>query len=357
MNALRAVAFIVGLALLAATAHVTIAHSGGYGTPHSVLTFAIAAGVGVGALCIGAAWAVRRKGVARWLVAAILAGEAFGFLMTAERLVTGRDALQAPLRAAQEAFDKARLRVEDAATAVSRAPAISPRLSAAEIAKAAADAAVVAKSAERGCAENCRKLLQAQVDAAALKVEQARAEIARERQRSEGELASARAALDRIKPPASASPLADRIGIPAWLLDLLTAALGSMAANGLACGLIAFAAHRRSDDLIEVAEIVVEPPPVARPAEHAAQFAVEALQPAKGKRLDLTKVHTAYQAWCASKGVQPLGANQIGGALAQLFDDAGITVAKRHGKFVAIGVSLAANSEIRALTLSGTPSG
>ena len=51
MGALRATAFVVGLALLGATAHVTIAHTGGYGTPHSVLTIAIAAGVGIGALC------------------------------------------------------------------------------------------------------------------------------------------------------------------------------------------------------------------------------------------------------------------------------------------------------------------
>jgi hypothetical protein len=129
-----------------------------------------------------------------------------------------------------------------------------------------------------------------------------------------------------------------------------------MAANGLACGLIAFAAHHRRDDPVEVAdaEIAVEPVPIARPAEHAAQFAMEALHPAKGKRLDLTKVHMAYQGWCANKGVQPLAPNQIGGALAQLFDDAGITVAKRQGKFVAIGVSLAANS-VTALTLSATP--
>ena len=199
-----------------------------------------------------------------------------------------------------------------------------------------ADAAVVAKSAERGCLENCRKLLQAQVDAAAVEVEQARSQIAAERRRKEDELTAARAAFEKIKPPASASPLADRVGIPAWLLDLLTAALGSMAANGLACGLIAFAAHHRRYDPVEIAEIVVEPALIVRPTEHAARFAVEALQPAKGKRLDLMAVHAAYRAWCARKGMQPLSANQIGTALAQLFDEAGITVAKRQGRFVAM---------------------
>ena len=69
MGALRATAFVVGLALLGATAHITIAHTGGYGTPHSVLTIAVAAGVGIAALCIGAAWAhdARLSPAGSWL--------------------------------------------------------------------------------------------------------------------------------------------------------------------------------------------------------------------------------------------------------------------------------------------------
>ena len=102
--ALKLIAFLVGLALLAATAHVTIESAGGYGTPHAVLTMAIAAGVGIGALAIGGAFAAERKAVAWWLVAAIIAGELYGGDMTAERLITGREAQQAPLRLAQEAF-------------------------------------------------------------------------------------------------------------------------------------------------------------------------------------------------------------------------------------------------------------
>ena len=55
--------------------------------------------------------------------------------MTGERLVTARDAIQAPIHAAQEAFDKARQRVTDAAMALANAPATSPRLTAAEMPK------------------------------------------------------------------------------------------------------------------------------------------------------------------------------------------------------------------------------
>jgi hypothetical protein len=72
----------------------------------------------ISALAIGSAWASGRKGVAKWLVIAILAGEAFGFLSTAERLIVGRVAMQAPLRVAQEAFDNARQRASDASSAL-----------------------------------------------------------------------------------------------------------------------------------------------------------------------------------------------------------------------------------------------
>jgi hypothetical protein len=243
MTALRVSAFVVGIALLGATAHVTIHHTGGYGSAHAALTLAIAAGVGVGALCIGAAWAAQRIGLATWLVLAICAGEAFGFLSTAERLVVAREALQAPLRVAQEAFTRARARVAEATQALAALPGTSPRLDAALAAKTAADAAAVAKSAERGCAENCRRLLQAQVDASALEVDAARAEVDAIRKRFQGDLVDAHVGLTRLQVPISATPLADRLGLPAWFLDLLTAGLGSIAANGLACGLIAFAAH------------------------------------------------------------------------------------------------------------------
>jgi hypothetical protein len=99
-----------------------------------------------------------------------------------------------------------------------------------------------------------------------------------------------------MQAPASATPLADRLGLPAWLLDLLTAALGSVAANGSAVGLIAFAAHHRQRNDIEIAEIVDEPRCVLRPTEHAAQFAVEALR--KGGRLEIIRLHGAYRIWC-----------------------------------------------------------
>jgi hypothetical protein len=71
-----------------------------------------------------------------------------------------------------------------------RRPPRTAWLRKAEAAKADADADVTEKSAERGCRENCRQLLQAKVDAAAAEVEKARAELKQRREASESKFES-----------------------------------------------------------------------------------------------------------------------------------------------------------------------
>ncbi len=196
-----------GALILFAVSHVAISATGGYGTPHSFLTLAVAFGVGLGAVFSGAAWAARRYTLSIALVGALIAGEAFGFMATAERLIASREAQQAPLRLATETFNAARQRVADAAKALDDHPTTSQRLEAAIAAKNLADAAAVQKSAERGCVENCRKLLQAQVDAASAEIAAARGEIDRAKQSLEADLQTARSALAAIKAPESRVPV------------------------------------------------------------------------------------------------------------------------------------------------------
>jgi hypothetical protein len=257
-------------------------------------------------------------------------------------LVVAREALQAPLRATQEVFSQARARVSGAAQAVAALPGTSPRLDAALAAKTGADAATVAKSAERGCVENCRRLLQAQVDASASEVDEARAEVDANRKRLEAELETAHAALKGLQVPISATPLADRVGLPAWFLDLLTAGLGSIAANGLACGLIAFSAHDQ-----RAPRGNGQPSTVARPADHAAQFAVENLR--LGGEIDIAVLPGAYRRWCAQKGFAPLPDAEVASALAGLFERAGIAIQRDQGRLIAVGISFDGPSKSRAL--------
>lgn len=357
MMALRRAAFGIGLAVLAATAHVTIAYNGGYTAPGAILTMAIALGVAVAAVAIGAAWSCGSRFVAGWLLLAILAGEAFGFLMTAERLVAARERAEAPLRTAQQHRAEKAERVKGAEAAIASLPGTSQRLEAALEAKQAADTAILEKSATPGCAQNCRLLLQGQVDTTLTEINAARAEIESTRSKAENELRDARAELADDKGEVSAAPLADRTGIPAWVLDLIAAGLGSIAANGLGVGLIAFAAHGRRAEQLQLTPAHAEllpgdttrtlPRPggerrkrVVRISEHAAQFAVESLAPATDDGVDLLEIHRAYDGWCNSKGVEPLSAAKIGSALAKLFEGTGITIAEKDGRRLALGLAI-----------------
>jgi hypothetical protein len=333
---IRPLSFVAGAAVLLATAHVTISYAGGYGTPHAVLTLAIAGGVIVAALVIGAAWSAKRRPLAAWLLVAIVAGEAFGFLATGERLVAQRDATQAPLRTAQEAFDKAADRVAKAESARAAIPATTPRLEAAVAAKKNADAAVVQRAAERNCLANCRALLQSQVDAASHEVDAARTELANQVRTTDTELTTARTNLAGMKPPASATPLADRVGLPAWLIDVIAAALGAVASNGLGVGLIAFAAHARPTTHARSMGS-----PAVPDAEHAAHFALETLKPAPDEAADLLAVFRAYVSWCSAREVRPLSEAKFGAALATVFDRAGVPVVEREGHILAMGVGIA----------------
>jgi hypothetical protein len=354
---------VVGALILGALAHVTVIATGGYGTPHSYLTIAIAIGVACASPFSAMAWSAGWRKLAVWLVITIICGEGYNIFATAERLVAGREALQAPLRKGIDDYAKAVKRVKDAERAVDRAPTTSDSLQQAQATKAVADAAVIQNSAARGCRENCRQLLQAQVDEAVREVAAAQAALVAQRDRAEGELTAARTALANTKPPQSPTPLADRLGIAAWIIDLLTSALGSVAANGLAAGLLIFGAHHRTRRVEVVTplpvESIVEPvvptieqlsprkPRTARPrgngkskgtaiAQHTAKFAVECLKP--GGEADLLAIRDRYGTWCPVERRLPPA--KIGQALAKLFSQTGIAIADRNGRLVAIGVSL-----------------
>jgi hypothetical protein len=161
--------------------------------------------------------------------------------------------------------------------------------------------------------------------------------------------------------------LADRLGVPAWVIDLLHSALGSIAANGLACLLLTFGAHPRRQTHAVAAGSDTKEPQVAKDnyadtkrratprqtakvigksnsneeiKEHAAQFAVEMLRPVNAGSADLVGLHGEYKRWCAAKGVRPLLPSQIGDALRSLFESAGLPVGIRDGRMVVRGVGL-----------------
>jgi hypothetical protein len=379
----KTLSIIVGATILFTTAHVTVLATGGYGGSHAYITLAVAAGVAVASILVGRAWGERRRTLAACLVIAIAAGEVYALLSTAERLTAAREASQAPLRQAVEARQKLEIRVAKAEAALAALPEASARFREAMLGKAAADAAVVTKSAERGCAANCRLLLQAQADQNQQEVEAARRDMADKRTRLEQAVTDAKGELASFKAAPSPSPLADRIGWPAWVLDLVMAGLGSVAANGLACLMMVFGSHRRSDKVDaakapEIApevtpEIVVQPldqlPDVdnaqgekvvqlhttgsgKRRAKAIGTATPDAIEQAKkfmvaritrtdeDAETNMRDLHRGYVTWCETKGVPPKPATEIGPALLHLFGVAQIPIEQKNGKPVALGIAL-----------------
>jgi len=336
---LRTLAVLVGLGLLSAAAHVTVLATGGYQNPHAILVLAVACGVAIGALCIVKAWRDQRFVVAALIGLALLSGEAFGLLQTGERLIANRETAQTPVRQIHDAKIDAQKHVA-AIEAELLAFTTTARLDSALASKATADRAVIEQASLRGCASNCRKLLTRQVKAAAAEVAAARAELRTERDHLENRLGAAKAALAAIKLPPSTTGLADRIGWAPWALDLIYAALGSIGANGLGCALLAFGAHgsRRRATI----EVVSPPSKQANPGqlEHAAHYGVERLTQTAGEYTTLDAIHTDYRAWCKQNGERRLPAKQIGAAVAELFENAGINVGEIEGRLVALNVTI-----------------
>jgi hypothetical protein len=156
----------------------------------------------VGMGFVGVLWQERRKLIAIVIGFCFLAGEVYWLGMNADRELSGREALSAPMAKELEAKAAAKARLSDA-----------------KAAKLAADAAAVSEAAKPGCRENCAKLLgNAQLAAA-------------------NELAAAREAYDALPSPRPGASLAAHLNVPDRLWDLIMAGLRSVATMGASVAL------------------------------------------------------------------------------------------------------------------------
>lgn len=205
----RAAAIGGGGLILYLTAEKTLAHVGQTDGPAADLVRALAVGVALGAIAIGLAWHHRHYVLAFAVALAMIAGEGYALLQTADQTIAQREAAQAKVRAQAAERTQAEARVKKAEAALSKANADS-----------------ITTSAERHCRKECRTVLERTITDAGL------------------ELHAARAAMAAI-PAVTVSPtaLADRLGWAPWVVDLVAAALASLAGNGLGSALVAFGAH------------------------------------------------------------------------------------------------------------------
>jgi len=224
----------VGISILAATTNCNVLQTGGWLTSHAILVAALSAGVFAGARVVGLG--AGKMGLI--IVAALVAGELFNFSATAERIVIERENGAAPLKDAMAKHNQAVTNLNQ----LENADPMSPRVKQARADKKAADDAVT-KEASDGCKSECRRK-QDLADKAQQELVSALAEA---EQIYQGQIESAQAEVDASPLPASATPLADRLNIPAWSLDLIMAALLSVGANGLAGTLIAYGSHGKEE--------------------------------------------------------------------------------------------------------------
>lgn len=328
---------LAGLGLLGTAAHATVLATGGYQSTHAIVTWAAAAALAAGSIIVASAWHDGRRGLAIALAIALIAGEVYTLGATAERIVTSREAQQTPLRDALAVRESAALTLRDAEARLLAAPSTSARLTAALSAKAAADASTRDQASLVGCRANCAALLSQQAQAAESEVTAARAELAVARTQLQGAVDAARTKLAGLPMPASAAPLADRLGAQPWAIDVVLAVLGAVGINGTGGLLLAYGAHwRRREEVVKPAprqeevvhpapipDIVRLPPPMATP-EHAAGFLKSTLRPDPGGRISARDLHTAYVDWCRFHGYQPQA--QIGAEIGRLLLGIGLEI-------------------------------
>jgi hypothetical protein len=200
-------------------------------------------------------------------------------------------------------------------------------------------------------------MLEQQVTAAGAAVNAARERIVAATVKANGEVNEARVALDVLPADVSGAPFADRIGVAPWVFDIITAVLGSIGANGLAAGLLAFGSHRAPSTVQRITTTAEIPPPRARskrgasrstdlalqisPRQHAAQFGVNCFRPDPRAETQIIRMHPRYQRWCEENGFAQFPPDTIARELRTLFDKVGLPIEERGEDLVVRGLALA----------------
>lgn len=257
---LRIFAGTVGAVIIGCVTWGAVSAVGGINTPTGPTLVALAFGLVAGAMCAGFAWHNGRKTMAIALGLALLMGEAYALLNTGERELEARDAKQAPVRVLMA--DRERLSREAQAPVVTT----TPRLQAAMANLDAVNTDARVKIATPSCVKLCKQELTEQREAAQKEVADARAELYALRKASSENVDATKVALAAIPAAAAVSPLAARINVADWILDLIRAGLYSVAANGLGAFLLAFASSRgKVAKIVEAKALVAETAPVEAP--------------------------------------------------------------------------------------------
>jgi hypothetical protein len=356
---LRCLVGVAGVAVVAAATYANVMHAGGVDAKETPLIIALAALLIIGMAFAMVSWIEKRKAQALVLGLCLLCGEAYWALVNLDREVTDRDVRAYPIIEARKTRNEAVRRVTEAEAKVAAVPTTSSRLNTALGAKAAVDATVLTKSADLNCRVNCKELLQGQVRDAQREVDAARSELEAEKQSAEQAMKAAKAALEKLPDPPSATALPDRLGIAPWLWDLILAGLrtAGIVGGSLALG---FAIHPRRQKT-ETSKLAAQEVAAARneraqrlevrpvPAithqmdarerrEHVSLFLHETIRPDVNGSLSLEALAARYSTWCKS-GALP--SETLGEELRAIFHALDLRLEPQGRDVVVHGASIA----------------
>ena len=347
---IHALAAICGLAVVAAATHANVLAVGGWHSADAPLIVTVAALLAVGMAFAATVWRSGSRLPASALIACLIAGEGYWLIINTEREMTSRETAAAPYLAAAARRAEAQARVKEAQAALGAVPEASSRLAAALAAKGEADAAARDKSTERGCAANCRQLLQRQVDNATAEIVAARAGDDLHKAALARGVAEAKAALALFPVPVAHASLAGHVGIPQWQYDVGLAVLRSLAIIGgsLALALAIHPATASASVAASVAPAPVSAPqdqtvPVARkrsPREHLSRFLSDVIEPDSNGQVSLRELHRRYSPWCRERGEPMLLGEALGDELKAIFEALHLPVELGNADAVIIGARL-----------------
>ncbi len=345
---IRILAALCALAVIAAATHKNVLAGGGWASPDAAFIVAVAALLAVGTAFAAATWSEGRRIAASLVLLGVVGGEVYWLATNADRELTAREAALRPAREAALARQAAEARVYEA-TASLAAWQPPPRLAAATAALSEINATIAAKAAERGCASNCRALLQDQAVAAATELTAARAASEAERSALEQEVAEARAALAATPSPPVHATVAGALGVPAWAYDVTLAGLRGLVimTASLVLGLVL---HRHPASPIAPASPssfdVARPAPQRDAKAEANSFALARLYPDENARVSLREVQHAYVDWCSERGTEPAPLRQVGEAVVDLIERGGYEI-DASGNVVGLRVHAPLNLPVR----------
>lgn len=205
-----ALSIVMGLALVGIGAwlnasEVAKAEVQGYSSPVVVMVVGLAAGSALAAVIIPIAWRQGSRALAMLVLLGTVAGEAYGFVLTMERVIAARDARAAIVTISNQPRSVVEERLKRAIDEVKQASML----------------AASARS-DRKCDSSClARETKAESDA-------------------RGRLAEAEAALVKTVPPSKAVPIAETIGVQAAYVELVPALAAPLALLILGLAMISF---------------------------------------------------------------------------------------------------------------------